>query len=129
MRNPRDRVAGRAWSGWNGPITLVAEGTDAKLQAQLEALVKAGHPGVVASVTGRDGTTEHYTAGVSNLQTPAQVPPDPHVRIASNTRTFTATVVLQLVAEGTIDLDAPIETSPPGLVRGAGPRRAEPPGS
>jgi len=42
------------------------------------------------------------------------------VRIASNTKTFTATVVLQLVEEGRVDLDAPIETHLPGLVRGPG---------
>ncbi|WP_043637717.1 serine hydrolase domain-containing protein, partial [Nonomuraea candida] len=32
-----------------------------------------------------------------------------HVRIGSNTKTFTATVVLQLVAEGRVALDAPVD--------------------
>lgn len=42
------------------------------------------------------------------------------IRIGSSTKTFTATVVLQLVAEGRVGLDAPIETYLPGLVRGNG---------
>lgn len=95
-------------------------GKDEKLQEQLDALVEAGYPGVVASVTGKDGKTVHYTAGVSDLKTKAPMMADPHIRIASNTKTFTATVVLQLVGEGKIDLDAPIETYLPGLVRGQG---------
>ena len=45
---------------------------------------------------------------------------DGQVRIASNTKTFVATVVLQLVGEGLVDLDAPIETYLPGLVHGPG---------
>ncbi|MFJ6776261.1 serine hydrolase domain-containing protein, partial [Kitasatospora sp. NPDC091257] len=38
----------------------------------------------------------------------------------SNTKTFTAVVVLQLVAEGKIGLDSPVETYLPGLLRGDG---------
>ncbi|WP_234293468.1 serine hydrolase domain-containing protein, partial [Nocardia jinanensis] len=37
----------------------------------------------------------------------AKPPVDGHVRIGSNTKTFTATLVLQLVAEGRIVLDTP----------------------
>ncbi|GAA4605141.1 serine hydrolase domain-containing protein [Actinoallomurus liliacearum] len=42
------------------------------------------------------------------------------MRIGSNTKTFTAVVVLQLVGEGRIRLDEPIETYLPGLIRGDG---------
>jgi D-alanyl-D-alanine carboxypeptidase len=42
------------------------------------------------------------------------------VRIGSNTKTFTAVVVLQLVGEGRIDLDATVERYLPGVVRGKG---------
>jgi len=67
-----------------------------------------------------DGKVRDYTAGAGKVETGAQIPADGQVRIGSNTKTFTATVVLQLVEEGKVDLDAPIETSLPGLVRGEG---------
>ncbi|MFF0885507.1 serine hydrolase domain-containing protein [Streptomyces sp. NPDC003456] len=48
------------------------------------------------------------------------VPRDGYVRAGSNTKTFTAVVVLQLVAEGKVRLDEPVETYLPGVVRGEG---------
>jgi D-alanyl-D-alanine carboxypeptidase len=42
------------------------------------------------------------------------------VRIGSNTKTFTAVVVLQLVGEGKIGLDVAVDSYLPGLVRGEG---------
>lgn len=42
------------------------------------------------------------------------------MRIGSNTKMFTAVIVLQLVSEGKIGLDAPVETYLPGLARGEG---------
>jgi D-alanyl-D-alanine carboxypeptidase len=41
---------------------------------------------------------------------------DHHFRAASQSKTFTAAVVLQLVDEGLVDLDAPIEQYLPGVV-------------
>jgi D-alanyl-D-alanine carboxypeptidase len=91
------------------------------VQQTLDKLVKDDKfPGALAAVRGRDGRTRDYTAGVGNLKTGAKVPVNGQVRIASNTKMFTATVVLQLVGEGKINLDAPIETYLPGLVRGEG---------
>ncbi|MEU0093622.1 serine hydrolase domain-containing protein [Kribbella sp. NPDC006257] len=77
-------------------------------------------PGVLAAVRDRDGRTHNYTAGVADLETRRKVPVDGQVRIASNTKTFVATVVLQLAGEGKIELDKPIENYLPGLVRGNG---------
>ena len=94
---------------------------DAAFQRSLDNLVsKDGMPGVEAFVRQSDGKVRHYTAGVGNVRTKAPVPADGQVRIASNTKTFTATTVLQLVGEGKIDLDASVETYLPGLVRGKG---------
>jgi D-alanyl-D-alanine carboxypeptidase len=91
------------------------------VQRSLEGLVHDDKfPAALASVRGRDGRTRDYTAGVGDLETGAKVPVDGQVRIASNTKMFTATVVLQLVGEGRIDLDAPIETYLPNIVRGDG---------
>ncbi|TYK51336.1 serine hydrolase domain-containing protein [Actinomadura decatromicini] len=90
------------------------------VQAKMDALVRDGFPGVLAAVRGRDGRAADYVAGVGDRATGAKPPVNGHVRIASNTKTFTATVVLQLVGEGKVGLDAPIEKYLPGLVRGKG---------
>ncbi|MGW6916866.1 serine hydrolase domain-containing protein [Kitasatospora sp. NPDC054939] len=87
----------------------------------LTALVRAdGLPAALAGTTDRHGRTRAYTAGVGDLTTGAPVPLDGQVRIGSNTKTFTAVVVLQLVAEGRMELDAHVDTYLPGLVRGDG---------
>ncbi|MEV4450780.1 serine hydrolase domain-containing protein [Streptomyces mirabilis] len=87
----------------------------------LNALVHTdGVPAALASVKDRDGRTRTYTAGVGDVATGAKVPRDGQVRIGSNTKTFTAVVVLQLVGEGKIGLDAPVDTYLRGLVRGDG---------
>ena len=91
------------------------------VQQELDALVEEdGFPGALAAVRTDRGRVRDHTAGVGNLETGEEVPEDGQVRIASNTKTFTATVVLQLVAEGRVDLDAPVETHLPGLVRARG---------
>jgi len=82
------------------------------MQRTLDALVEQdGFPGALAAV--RDGRTRDYTAG-------AHVPTNGRVRLASNTKMFTATVVLQLVGEGKVGLDTTVETYLPGVVRGPG---------
>ncbi|MFJ2589568.1 serine hydrolase domain-containing protein [Streptomyces sp. NPDC087538] len=77
-------------------------------------------PAALASVTDHEGRTRNYTAGVGDLRTGAKVPKDGQVRAGSNTKAFTAVVVLQLVAEKKIALDAPVDTYLPGLLRGEG---------
>lgn len=91
------------------------------VQRGLNALVHTdGVPAALASVEVRGGRTRAYTAGVGDLATGAKVPRDGQVRVGSNTKTFTAVVVLQLVGEGKIGLDAPVDAYLRGLVRGDG---------
>ncbi|MGX1885461.1 serine hydrolase domain-containing protein [Streptomyces sp. NPDC055287] len=91
------------------------------VQQGLSALVHSdGLPAALASVKDRGGRTRTYTAGVGDLATGSKVPKDGQVRIGSSTKTFTAVVVLQLVGEGRIGLDATVDTYLPGLVRGEG---------
>ncbi|MER6313836.1 serine hydrolase domain-containing protein [Streptomyces sp. NPDC001581] len=91
------------------------------VQRALNALVRDdGMPAALASVQDRDGRTRTYTAGVGDLATGSKVPRDGQVRIGSNTKTFVAVVVLQLVGEGKIGLDTMVDTYLPGLVRGEG---------
>ncbi|WP_219816106.1 serine hydrolase [Arthrobacter sp. B1805] len=59
-------------------------------------------------------------SGLGNREERRPAAPDGQVRIASNTKMFTATVVMQLVDEGDVALDEPIEAYLPGLVEGDG---------
>ncbi|MFF5125319.1 serine hydrolase domain-containing protein [Streptomyces syringium] len=77
-------------------------------------------PAALVATVDRDGRTRDYTAGVADVRTRAKVPVDGQVRAGSNTKTFTATVILQLVGEGKVRLDAPVERYLPGLIRGEG---------
>ncbi|MET9435612.1 serine hydrolase domain-containing protein [Streptomyces sp. NPDC006551] len=80
-------------------------------QQALDAAVEAGVPGAVAQArTGRAGWTG--TAGERGGKD--------HYRVGSITKTFVATVLLQLQAEGRLDLDDPVEKWLPGMVRGNG---------
>ncbi|MFD9304838.1 serine hydrolase domain-containing protein [Streptomyces sp. NPDC060048] len=102
------------------PAASAAARPDA-VQQGLNALVRTdGLPAALASVKDRAGRTRSYTAGVGDLATGSKVPKDGQVRIGSNTKPFTAVVVLQLVGEGKIDLEAKVDTYLPGLVRGEG---------
>ncbi|WP_312018754.1 serine hydrolase domain-containing protein [Streptomyces sp. I05A-00742] len=105
-------------------VGALAPSADARpdgVRQGLNGLVRSGGvPGALASVTDREGRTRNYTAGVGDLATGSKVPGDGQVRIGSNTKAFTAVVVLQLVGEGKVRLDAPVGTYLPGLVRGEG---------
>ncbi|MEV7117275.1 serine hydrolase domain-containing protein [Kitasatospora griseola] len=91
------------------------------VQQRLDALVKEdGMPAALAAVKGRDGRSRTYTAGVGDLATGAEVPVDGQIRAGSNTKPFTAVVVLQLVAEGKVGLDTAVDAYLPGLLRGDG---------
>ncbi|WP_433756874.1 serine hydrolase domain-containing protein [Nocardia sp. CA-135398] len=90
------------------------------LQSRLDDLVRSAFvPGAQLVVTA-DGDATQFNSGVGDLASREAFPDDAQVRIASNTKTFVATVVLQLVGEGRIQLDAPIEDYLPGVVRGPG---------
>ncbi|WP_328944646.1 beta-lactamase family protein [Streptomyces sp. NBC_00250] len=80
-------------------------------QQALQAAVDAGVPGVVAQA--RDGRGAWTgTAGERRG--------NDRFRVGSITKTFVATVLLQLQAEGRLDLDDPVEKWLPGVVRGNG---------
>ncbi|GAA4591840.1 serine hydrolase domain-containing protein [Planotetraspora phitsanulokensis] len=64
------------------------------------------------------GTAGSWTgkSGVGDLRTGRPVPDDARIRIGSITKVFTATVVLQFVAEGKVDLDGTVQHYLPGLL-------------
>ncbi|OEJ34363.1 serine hydrolase domain-containing protein [Streptomyces subrutilus] len=113
-------LAAMALAGLALPGAASTAGPDTVRQS-LNSLVRDdGTPAALASVQDRNGRTGTYTAGVGDLATGASVPVDGQVRIGSNTKTFVAVVVLQLVAEGRVGLDASVDTHLPGLVHGEG---------
>ncbi|MBB1255804.1 serine hydrolase domain-containing protein [Streptomyces alkaliterrae] len=67
-----------------------------------------------------DGRSARARAGVADLRTGAPVPARTTFRIASTTKTFVAVTLLQLVGEGRLSLDDPVERWLPGVVRGNG---------
>ncbi|RDG37470.1 serine hydrolase domain-containing protein [Streptomyces corynorhini] len=94
---------------------------DRTMRKVVDGLVQGGkRPAALAGTREGDGRTGAFTAGYGDLAAKSPVPADGQVRIASNTKTFTAVAVLQLVGEGTIGLDEPIETYLPDLIRGEG---------
>lgn len=90
------------------------------LTERLQSLVDEGFPAALASVTGADGTQTDVAVGVGDRESGVEPPVDGEVRIGSNTKMYVATIVLQLVDEGAVELDEPIETYLPGLVTGDG---------
>ncbi|MEU9017024.1 serine hydrolase domain-containing protein [Actinomadura sp. NPDC048394] len=90
------------------------------LPAILERLTTDdGAPGALLEVRDRDGGTV-LTSGVGDVRNRTPVPRDSRFRIGSVTKTFVATVVLQLVGEHRVVLDAPVERYLPGVIRGHG---------
>ncbi|GAA5086131.1 serine hydrolase domain-containing protein [Nocardia iowensis] len=88
-------------------ITTSAGPDRPELQQAIEEIVDSGLVGLTLRVHDERGEWVG-SAGVSKLGETAEPPIDGHVRIGSNTKTFTATLVLQLVAEGKIGLDIPV---------------------
>ncbi|MCX4823097.1 beta-lactamase family protein [Streptomyces sp. NBC_01142] len=88
-------------------------------QQAIEAAVRDGVPGVVAQARDRRGTW-NGTAGVADLRTGRERLPQDRYRVGSITKTFVATVLLQLEAEGGLHLDDTVEDWLPGVVRGHG---------
>ena len=97
-----------------------ASAEKARITTTAQGLVDAGFPAALAAVTKADGSTVGVAVGKGNLETGEAPPLDGEVRIGSNTKTFVAVVILQLVQEGKITLDEPIETYLPGLIHGEG---------
>jgi D-alanyl-D-alanine carboxypeptidase len=87
------------------------------LEQELERLVteRAAAPGAVGVLSTPLGTTV-AAFGDAVREPPRPLTPDEPWPVASITKTFTAVVVLQLVSEGALALDDPVETWLPGAL-------------
>jgi D-alanyl-D-alanine carboxypeptidase len=94
-------------------------GADTAAAPSLRQLAKglnaAGSPGAIVLVHDADGT-KTGVAGYANLRTKERLRAGHTFRVGSITKTFVATVVLQLAAEGALELDDSVEQWLPGLV-------------
>lgn len=92
---------------------------EVSLRARAESLVAAGVPGVVVLVR-RGDETVRVADGVLSRRTLEPVRPTDRFRVGSLTKTYVATVVLQLVAEHRLGLQDTVERWLPGLVPDGG---------
>ena len=97
-----------------------SKGEAESLKSRAQGLVGAGYPAALAAVTDSKGESAGVAVGKGSLETGQAPPLDGEVRIGSNTKTFVAVVVMQMVQEGKVGLDEPIETYLPGLIKGEG---------
>ena len=86
-----------------------------RLHKALDALVAAGVPGA-ALLLRQGGRTIRLTSGYDNLKPRTPIRADDRFRVGSITKTFVATVVLQLVGERKLALDDTVERWLPGVV-------------
>jgi CubicO group peptidase (beta-lactamase class C family) len=82
------------------------------MDPRLDSLIRDGMsayhvPGIAVGIW-NDGEEELGGWGVTNVDHPLDVNGDTLFQIASITKTITATVIMRLVEEGKLDLDAPV---------------------
>jgi D-alanyl-D-alanine carboxypeptidase len=88
---------------------------EATLQRALDQVVAAGVPGAVLLVRDGEGTTR-LTSGYGNLKPQTPMRAGDRFRVGSITKTFVATVALQLVGERKLALADTVEHWLPGAV-------------
>ena len=109
----RDRPAAPA--SVQAPQATRPPADPAALQRQLDGVVETGTPGMVALV--RSGhQTWQGASGLGDLATKRPARAGDRFRIGSVTKSFVATVALQLVGEDKLGLDDHLERWLPGLV-------------
>ncbi|MFI6161326.1 serine hydrolase domain-containing protein [Micromonospora haikouensis] len=87
----------------------------APIRAAIAGLPDADATSAQVRITTPDGCWTG-TSGVRDLRTGAPVPPHARFRVGSVTKVFTAALVLQLAAEGRVDLDGSVQGYLPGLL-------------
>ncbi len=82
----------------------------------LTEMERGGIPGLTLGLTDRDGALLVRTYGFAELASRRPVTPDTLFEIGSIGKTFTAVAILQLLDEGRIDLNAPVDRYLPWFV-------------
>lgn len=97
--------------------TATADFNTEDLESLMQQMVDQGAPAVLVEVREGDEVWTH-AKGVESVRSDAPASASEHARIASLTKPMVATITLQLVAEGKIKLDDPVEEYLPGIVDG-----------
>ncbi|MFF4776440.1 serine hydrolase domain-containing protein [Microtetraspora fusca] len=92
----------------------------ARIQRDADAITALGVTGVQVRLVTPGGRNLTATSGIADLKTRRPVPRNGYFRIASVTKTFVATVILQLAGDGKLSLDDTVERWLPGVVSGNG---------
>ncbi|MEZ4587999.1 MAG: serine hydrolase domain-containing protein [Gemmatimonadales bacterium] len=112
LRNLGAVGAAAALGRWSGPAPAFARPRPAgqeDLAARLAAAIEKHRvPGASAAVY-RDGRWEIAAAGVTNVTTGVEVTPETVMHIGSITKVINATLIMQLVDEGRIQLESPLK--------------------
>lgn len=78
-----------------------------EIETFVQSLIDTGSiPGIAIAITNKQGILYSKGFGVTNMQTKEKLQPSHIFHIASISKTFTATAVMQLVEKGKIDIDA-----------------------
>jgi D-alanyl-D-alanine carboxypeptidase len=91
----------------------------AGLQQAADQMVTDGAPGVII-LSRRGHQVSDVVAGLADTATGQPMEPQDRVHIASITKTFVATVVLQLAAEGRLSLNDSVQKWLPGVITANG---------
>ncbi|MEI4623771.1 beta-lactamase family protein [Bacillus pfraonensis] len=89
------------------------------VQQAMRDTLELGYPGILYKIY-KDGKTWSYATGIADLRTKKPMKTDFRFRIGSVTKTFIATVLLQLAGEKRLNLDDSIEKWLPGVIQGNG---------
>ncbi|WJV50933.1 serine hydrolase domain-containing protein [Streptomyces flavofungini] len=116
---PRPAAEGRPAQGDAGQREAPHPGQREALQRDADALRDAGVTGVAVRLETPRGSFE-ARSGVRDLKTGRPVPRDGYLRLGSITKTYVATVVMQLVGERRLSLDQSVDEILPGVVSGSG---------
>jgi D-alanyl-D-alanine carboxypeptidase len=101
------------------PTAAVAAGLSAPditgLDGVLRSALSQGAPGAMARIED-NGTVYQVAKGVADRSTGRAITTSDRFRVGSVTKSFSAVVLLQLVDEGKLKLDAPVNSYLPGLL-------------
>ncbi|MFF4104840.1 serine hydrolase domain-containing protein [Streptomyces sp. NPDC001903] len=124
---PAPGAVGAPASAGSARTPLYTTPPDAAALRKAIAGVGPGNKDATAALVRVGGTSGRWvgSSGVADVRTGRAAFDDARFRAGSVTKTFTAALVLQLAAEGRVDLDRPVQEYLPGLLP-SGPRGFEP---
>ncbi|WP_458352790.1 serine hydrolase domain-containing protein [Peribacillus frigoritolerans] len=103
----------------SGSLQIGTQRDRTSVKEAMRDTLQLGYPGILANIS-KGGKTWSYAAGIADLRTKKPMKTDFRFRIGSVTKTFIATVLLQLSGENRLNLDDPIEKWLPGVIQGNG---------